>query len=228
MPQVKIKVCCIATPDEARVAIDHGVDAIGLGGAMPSGPGAIPPERIAAIARGVPTSVETFLLTRETSGARVVEQLEATGCNTVQLCDEMAEETDAYAAIRAAHPSVRIVQVIHVEDELSLDEAFRVGPHVDALLLDSGRPRAATKELGGTGRPHDWTLARRIVGAEAFAHVPVWLAGGLTPDNVAEAIRTARPHGVDVCTGVRTDGRLDAVKLAAFVAAARSINTPGT
>ena len=221
----RIKICCIASPDEARMAIDAGVDAIGLVSRMPSGPGPIPLERIAEIARGVPTSVETFLLTCETIGAKVVEQLEATGCNTVQLCDAMAEETDAYATIRAAHPSVRVVQVIHVEDELALDEAFRIGPHVDALLLDSGRPRASTKggvkELGGTGRPHDWTLSRRVVGAEAFAHVLVWLAGGLTPANVGEAIRTATPHGVDVCTGVRTDGKLDPEKLNAFVAAVR-------
>lgn len=217
----RIKVCCIASPDEARMAIDAGVDAIGLVSAMPSGPGPIPLKLIAEIARGVPTSVDTFLLTSETSGARVVEQLEATGCNTVQLVDAMAEETDAYATIRAAHPSVRVVQVIHVEDELALDEAFRVGPHVDALLLDSGRPKASTKELGGTGRAHDWTLSRRIVGAEQFAHVPVWLAGGLTPENVGEAIRTAMPHGVDVCSGLRTDGRLDEKKLHAFVAAVR-------
>lgn len=218
----RIKICCIASPDEARMAIDAGADAIGLVSAMPSGPGPIPIERIAEIARAVPTSVETFLLTCETDGKRVVAQLEATGCNTVQLCDAMAEETDAYATIRAAHPSVRVVQVIHVEDELALDEAFRVGPHVDALLLDSGRPNASTKELGGTGRAHDWTLSRRIVGAESIAHIPVWLAGGLTPLNVAEAIRTANPHGVDVCTGVRTEGKLDPAKLDAFVAAVRA------
>jgi phosphoribosylanthranilate isomerase len=94
-----------------------------------------------------------------------------------------------------------------------------VAPEVDALLLDSGNQSLPVKELGGTGRTHDWSVSRRIVEA---APVPVYLAGGLTPDNVGEAVRRVRPFGVDVCSGVRSGGRLDEARLAAFAAAVRA------
>jgi phosphoribosylanthranilate isomerase len=89
----------------------------------------------------------------------------------------------------------------------------------DALLLDSGNPSLRVKELGGTGRVHDWTISRRIC---ADAGVPVFLAGGLGPGNVAEALRAVGATGVDICSGVRTDGALDRAKLARFIAAARA------
>ncbi|HEY7412586.1 MAG TPA: phosphoribosylanthranilate isomerase, partial [Vicinamibacteria bacterium] len=87
---------------------------------------------------------------------------------------------------------------------------------VDALLLDSGRPGAAVKELGGTGRRHDWAVSRRI---RERVPVPLFLAGGLTPANVREAVAEVGPYGLDVCSGVRTDGALDERKLGAFFAA---------
>ncbi len=88
--------------------------------------------------------------------------------------------------------------------------------HVDALLLDSGRPSAEVPELGGTGRIHDWSVSREIVRSVG---VPVILAGGLRSDNVAEAVAAVVPFAVDVCTGIRTNGRLDPVKLEAFAQA---------
>jgi phosphoribosylanthranilate isomerase len=84
---------------------------------------------------------------------------------------------------------------------------------VDALLLDSGNPMLAVKEFGGTGRTHDWDISRRIVEAVGC---PVFLAGGLTATNVAEAYATVRPYGLDACSGLRTDGRLDEEKLTAY------------
>jgi phosphoribosylanthranilate isomerase len=90
-----------------------------------------------------------------------------------------------------------------------------VARYVDALLLDSGNQKLAIKELGGTGRVHDWRISRRIRDA---VEVPVFLAGGLNAANVAAAVAAVEPHGVDVCSGVRTDGRLDPAKLRAFVA----------
>ena len=130
------------------------------------------------------------------------------------LSDAVAPGT--HAALRQALPGVAIVQVIHVADQESVDEAIAVSQHVDAILLDSGNPGLATKELGGTGRTHDWDLSRRI---RDSVDRPVYLAGGLSADNVAEAIRVVRPFGVDVCSGVRTDGRLDTGRLAHFVEA---------
>ena len=214
MPPVRIKICCIATPEEARLAIAAGASAVGLVSAMPSGPGPIADEQIAAIARTVPPPIATFLLTCKQGAADVASQVRASGCNTVQICDELTGRD--YATLRRELPNVRLVQVIHVEGEASIDEALAVAPHVDALLLDSGRPKNAVKELGGTGRVHDWSVSKII---RQRSPVPLFLAGGLNADNVAGAIRTVRPFGVDVCSGVRTNGMLDAAKLARFVRA---------
>ena len=146
--------------------------------------------------------------------AAIVAQQRRCGVNTIQLCDAL--DASAYPALREALPGIALVQVIHVRDESAVAEAVGVAPMVDGLLLDSGNPSASVRELGGTGRVHDWALSRRIV---AEAPCPVFLAGGLNPDNVADAIRHVRPYGVDLCTGVRTEGALDAAKLGAFMGA---------
>lgn len=210
----KLKVCCIASVEEAELALRHGAWALGLVAEMPSGPGVIDDATIAAIARAVPREVATFLLTSRTDGAAIVEHVVATGVNTVQLVD--AVPAAAHAALRRELPHVRVVQVIHVRDAGSVDEARAAAEHVDVLLLDSGNPALAVKELGGTGRVHDWSVSRAIVEA---VDRPVFLAGGIRPENVADAIRAVRPHGIDLCSGVRTDGRLDPSKLARLVAA---------
>lgn len=213
-----LKVCCIMSVDEARLAVGLGASAVGLVSAMPSGPGVIADEAIAAIARAVAPPVARFLLTSRTDPDALIAQVAACATETVQLVDAVALPT--YARLRAALPYLRIVQVLHVEDHGTLADALRVAPHVDALLLDSGRPSAAVRELGGTGRVHDWGISRWVV--EAVAPVPVFLAGGLSAANVGEAVAQVRPHGVDLCSAVRTDGKLDAAKLRAFVDALRA------
>ncbi len=200
--------------EEARLAVTAGASALGLVGEMPSGPGVIDDALIAEIAAAVPPPVATFLLTSETRADAIVDHLHRCGTNTVQLVDR-AEE-GAHAAIRRALPQVKIVQVLHVAAADVVDEARALANGVDAFLLDSGNPDLAVKELGGTGRVHDWGLSRRIVEA---VHRPVFLAGGLRADNVAEAIERVRPFGVDLCSSVRSRGRLDGDKLAAFFAA---------
>ncbi len=191
----------------------HGASAVGLVSSMPSGPGPIPDELIAEIAARVPPGVATFLLTSLQEVDAIVDQQHRCGTSTIQLVDEV--ETGAHARLRRALPGIKIVQVIHVTGAGSVDEARRVAPHVDAILLDSGNPTLAVKELGGTGRVHDWALSRQIVEA---VPVPVFLAGGLRVGNVAEAIRAVRPFGVDICSGLRPSGSLDASLLEAFVA----------
>ena len=216
-----IKVCCIASVEEARVAIAAGAHALGLVSAMPSGPGVIGDDRIAEIAAEVAAEgaatgapVQTFLLTSRQTAAGIIEQHRRCRTTTLQLVDHVA--LDELARLRDALPAVRLVQVIHVTGEASLDEAVEVAPRVDAILLDSGNPGAVVKELGGTGRTHDWRISRAIV---ERCDLPVYLAGGLTPENVAAAVAAVRPFGVDVCSGVRSDGHLDERKLAAFVRA---------
>lgn len=215
--RTRLKVCCIADRAEARLAVALGADALGLVSAMPSGPGVIADDVIAEVAAAVPPPVATFLLTSRTTAAAIAEQAADGGANTLQLVDAVAP--DELRALRRMLPGVRLVQVIHVLDDASVAEACEAAPLVDALLLDSGNPRLAVKELGGTGRVHDWALSRAIVAASP---VPVFLAGGLRADNVAEAVHHVRPFGLDVCSGVRTDGRLDAAKLAALVAAVQA------
>jgi phosphoribosylanthranilate isomerase len=214
MRRTRIKICCIQSAAEARLAIAEGADALGLVGAMPSGPGPIEDAEIAAIAAVVPPPVATFLLTSATEPGAIIAHARRCRTNTVQLADRVAPA--AYAQLRGALPGIRLVQVIHVGGEEAIGEAREIAPFADALLLDSGRPHETVRVLGGTGRTHDWTISRRIVEA---ASCPVFLAGGLRPDNVAAAIRRVRPFAVDVCTGVRTDYRLDPARLQAFVAA---------
>jgi phosphoribosylanthranilate isomerase len=216
MGRTRIKICCIQSESEARLAIAQGADALGLVGTMPSGPGPIDDELIASIAARVPPPVATFLLTSETEADAIIAHARRCRTNTLQLVDRVAHS--AYPRLREALPGVKLVQVIHVSGEQSVSDAGAAAAHADALLLDSGQPHATIKVLGGTGRVHDWALSRRIVDA---APCPVFLAGGLRPDNVAAAIATVRPFGVDVCTGVRRadDYALDPDKLEAFVAA---------
>ena len=209
----RVKVCCIASVEEARLAIECGASAVGLVSEMPSGPGVISEELIAEIAARVPPPVATFLLTCKQDAGSIIAQQRRCRVNTLQLCDRVP--TDVYSELRAGLPGVSLVQVVHVRGEESFEEATAVARHVDALLLDSGDQSLAVKELGGTGRTHDWRVSRRVVEASP---VPVFLAGGLKPENVAEAVSIVRPFGLDVCSGVRTDGRLDAEKLRRFFA----------
>ena len=214
--RTRVKICCLSSLGEARLAIAAGADALGLVAEMPSGPGPISDELAGVIAASVPPPVTAFLLTSREDGEAVAAHARAVGVTAVQIVRHL--EPREHAAIRRADPRLRIIQVVHVEDEGSLDLARAYAETADALLLDSGRPGADVAELGGTGRAHDWSLSRRIVEA---TDRPVFLAGGLHPGNVAEAIARVRPFGVDVCSGLRPQGRLDAGRLAAFIAAVR-------
>lgn len=211
-----VKVCCIQNVEEARLAIELGAAALGLVSAMPSGPGVIPDDRIAEIAADVPDGVATFLLTAQVDPERIVDQQRRSGVDTLQLVDRVSPDTRQQ--LRNELPNVSIVQVIHVEGEGAVEEAMEVQAEVDALLLDSGRPGNAVRELGGTGRTHDWSVSRKICDV---VDVPVYLAGGLRPENVSAAVREVKPYGVDLCSGVRTDGLLDPAKLERFMKAVR-------
>jgi phosphoribosylanthranilate isomerase len=215
-PRPRIKVCCIKSVEEAWLAIDAGVSALGLVSEMPSGPGVISEERAAQIAAAVPPGVDAFLLTSLQDIDALVEQNAFVKARARQLVDELAP--GAHAELRRRLPGVKLVQVIHVTGPESIDEAEAVAGGVDAILLDSGNPSLEVKELGGTGRRHDWEISRRI---RERVDVPVWLAGGLGPENAAEAVEAVGPFGLDVCSGLRSTGdfSLDVGKLRAFTAA---------
>jgi len=193
------------------MAIMVGASALGLVGHMPSGPGVIPDDLIFEITRSVPPPIATFLLTSETSSEQIIEHHRKVQTNTIQIVDALANGT--YMEIRQALPGVKLVQVIHVIDETSVDEALRISEDVDCLLLDSGNPNLKTKVLGGTGRIHNWELSRKI---RESINIPLFLAGGLNPENVGQAIDQVQPFGLDLCNGVRTNGKLDQKKLDDF------------
>jgi phosphoribosylanthranilate isomerase len=210
----RVKICCISSVEEAALAVERGASALGLVSHMPSGPGVIGDEKIAAITATVPPSIGTFLLTSRQSVTGIIEQQRFCRTNTIQICDHLAVGT--HRDLKDALPGISIVQVVHVTGPESIEEAARVAPHVDAILLDSGNQKLAVKELGGTGRTHDWSLSRAI---RERVGVPIFLAGGLTPENVARAIKEVEPFGLDLCSGVRTGGMLDQVKLQQFFSA---------
>jgi phosphoribosylanthranilate isomerase len=218
MAPPRVKICCIGNVEEAALAIECGAFALGLVSDMPSGPGVISDERIAEIAATIPPAIGTFLLTSRQKVDDIIEQHRYCRTNTIQICDHLTHGT--HRDLKLALPGISVVQVVHVTGPESVEEAERVAPDVDAILLDSGNQKLAVKELGGTGRTHDWTLSRAI---RERVRKPLFLAGGLTPENVGRAVEEVGPFGLDVCSGVRTEGRLDATKLNRFFAAARCL-----
>ena len=199
------------------MAVDFGASALGLVGAMPSGPGIISDSLIAQIALQTPSEIATFLLTSETEAQAIITHQKKVSTNTIQIVDALQSGT--YTEIRQALPGIKLVQVIHVTGDESLDEALEIASLVDFILLDSGNPNLVVKELGGTGRTHNWAISRRIV---ASVPKPVFLAGGLRPENVRAAMEAVAPYGLDLCSGVRTDGKLDPFKLEMFFKAVHS------
>jgi phosphoribosylanthranilate isomerase len=218
MTRVRVKICCIGSAGEALTALAAGASAIGLVSSMPSGPGVISESQIAEITASVPAATDRFLLTSRRDAAGISEQLARLSPSTVQIVDHPEQGTH----VQLAHqfPHIKRVQVIHVIGPQSISEAVAYARQADILLLDSGNPALKTKELGGTGRTHNWEISREIC---RQVSIPVYLAGGLNPDNVATAIRQVRPYGVDVCSGVRTGGALDQEKLRAFIDAVDSV-----
>ena len=212
-----VKICCISSREEALQAIDAGASALGLVSKMPSGPGVISDESIAEIAAYVPPTISTFLLTSRQDADSIIEQHNGCRTSTIQLVDRVA--VSDLVKLRSRLPGISLVQVRHVTGLESSEEACSIAPYVDALLLESGNQGSAVKELGGTGRVHDWTLSRQI---RERCGKPLFLAGGLNSANVRAAMRAVNPFGLDLCGGVRTEGKLDTVKLRDFFDAVRN------
>ena len=177
------------------------------------------PETITEIAAAIPPGVASFLLTSKQDVKSIVEQQRRLRTNTIQLVDRLVEGT--YKELKEALPGISVIQVIHVCGDESVEEAVSVSKDVDGILLDSGNQSLEIKELGGTGRTHNWEISRRIV---ELVNVPVFLAGGLNANNVKEAVRAVNPFGVDLCSGVRKNGNLDEKKLADFFKVVRDID----
>ena len=197
---------------EAEMALQYGADALGLVGPMPSGPGILPLDLIGEISKALPPTLPSFYLTSKVIAEDIREEYEIAQTTTIQMVDKVPV-AELLKLRKLLPPSTQLVQVLHVRNDEVIQEALRVQPHVDALLLDSGDPDATIKTLGGTGRTHNWSISRRLV---ETVQKPVFLAGGLRSENVQKAYAVVRPHGLDLCSGVRSDGKLDEMKLKAF------------
>ncbi len=168
--RVRVKICCISSLAEAHLAIAAGADALGLVSAMPSGPGVIEEAEIRAISDAIAPPVATFLLTSEVEAAPIIEQQKRCATSVLQLVDHVVPEEQA--ALRKLLPGIKIVQVVHVVDDNAVTQAVSYTDHVDALLLDSGNPNLSVKELGGTGRTHNWEVSREIVRRSTVPGIP--------------------------------------------------------
>ncbi|MEM7211352.1 MAG: phosphoribosylanthranilate isomerase [Pseudomonadota bacterium] len=207
----------MASPEEARICAELGVDLIGLVGPMPSGAGIITPKRCREISAASAAWVTSVLLTSSETANDIHADVEDANVRAVQLVRHV--DPGVHRALSVSLPHVRRFQVIHVEDDSALDLIDIYAPLADAFLLDSGRP--SSSELGGTGRVHDWAISAEFV---KRSPLPVFLAGGLKPQNVGIAISTVKPFGLDICSGVRTaDDRLDPEKLRAFMDAVAGV-----
>ncbi len=204
----RIKICCISSIEEANLAVEYGASALGLVGSMPSGPGIIEDDLIRKISKAVPPPISTFLLTSETQADKIIEHHKRVNTSVIQIVDELKNRD--YLQIRKALPYVKLVQVIHVIDQRSVEEAREISKNVDAILLDSGNPYLEIKELGGTGRTHNWELSKKI---REIIDIPIFLAGGINSENIKQAIEMVHPFGIDLCSSVRTDKKLDPIKL---------------
>jgi len=202
--RTQLKICCIQNEEELLVAHAAGARFCGLVAAMPSGPGPIPEDRIAALAGAAPHGLTPVLLTARSDAVGIAEHVTTAGVRAVQIVRTVPAHVRR--GLRELVPGVTVLQVVHVVGPSDVDVADEAAEEADYLLLDSGRPGLPVEELGGTGRTHDWRLSERIV---RRSPVPVFLAGGLGPHNVAEAIERVGPYGVDVCSGLRPRGRLE-------------------
>ena len=220
MKKPKVKICCIQSIEEAELAIKYGASAIGLVSEMPSGPGVISEDIIEKIAAAVPSTIDTFLLTSKLGADSIIEQHRKCKTTTLQIVDSI--KIDGYDKLREKLPAIKLVQVIHVMGEESVEEAVAVSSLVDALLLDSGNQKLKVKELGGTGRTHDWTISRKI---RDTVSVPIYLAGGINAKNVLDAAKEVEPFGIDLCSGVRENGKLSEKLLGEFFAVLHNSNS---
>jgi len=210
---MQIKICCIQSLEEARLAMNHGAHALGFVSEMPSGPGTIADSEIAEIIEKIPPEFATVLLSSRTDPGAIVEHQRETRANTLQLVAPVTP--DDFFRVKELLPGVALVKVVHVKDAESVLLARAYSDAANAILLDTGDPDAEVARLGGTGETHDWTISRQIV---ETCPVPIILAGGLSSVNVEEAIRSVRPFGVDVCSSLRPEGALQAGLLRDFVA----------
>ena len=206
----RVKICGMTLLEDVMAAATAGADGVGfLVGLDYASEDGLQPTAAANLVRRTPADILTVMVTHASTPARVEALVNEVRPRVVQVHCPFASPD--LPRLMNTFPDVSWIRAIHVENEDSVDKALRAAEVFDALLLDT----RSGDRLGGTGKTHDWKISRRI---RETIDKPVILAGGLTPDNVADAIRTVRPHGVDVNTGIsERRGVKSAPRVAAFI-----------
>jgi phosphoribosylanthranilate isomerase len=214
-----VQVAGVIDEAEARMLLTAGVDLLGFPFRLPVHREDLPEEQAARLIRRLGIGPRAVLITYLEDPGGILELARKLGCGWVQVHGE--PPADCGRALRALAPGLRLVKsLVHgLEEESALRRRMAAWePWVDAFLTDSADPRTGAR--GATGRIHDWGADARL---SAAGTRPLWLAGGLTPQNVAAAIAAVRPAGVDAHTGLEgSDGRKDPARVLAFVTAARA------
>jgi phosphoribosylanthranilate isomerase len=211
---MRVKFCGTASLADMQCAVDAGCDAMGfIMGVTHQSSDFVTPAEAAEMVRQLPPFIEPVAVTHLQETEDLIRLVKDSRCTTLQVQNTV--EPSELDVIRYALPYLKIVKAVHVTDASAVKTAKRYEPHADALILDT---RTAEK-IGGTGIVHDWNISAKIVANSA---IPVILAGGLTPENVREAIQKVRPYGVDVHTGVRKNGARNPERTLAFAREARS------
>lgn len=211
----RVKVCGNRSPADLRAA--RSADALGFVVASPGSRRSLAPSRAARLVARVPPFVQSVLVTRETRPRRLAALARAVPADAVQV-HGLEGPREARAVRRAV--GKRLILAVGVgprDGGAARALAEELAPHADAVLLDS---RGRGGETGGTGLVHDWRASARI--ARALPG-PAILAGGLTPGNVAQAVRLVRPWAVDVSSGVEGPGGKSRAKVEAFLRAVRGV-----
>lgn len=207
---IRVKICGITTPEDARAAVEAGADALGFVFFRKS-PRHAPPDVVKAIVKALPPFVLSVGVFVDEEAGTVRELMDQCGLTLAQL---HGGETASYCEC-LGRPIIRALRLRGPGDLLALAE-YKGRAQVRGFLVDA----FSEKEYGGTGQVADWGLA-----AEAAKSADILLAGGLTPENVQEAVRQVRPYGVDVSSGVEVSpGRKDHAKVRAFIEAARLVS----
>jgi phosphoribosylanthranilate isomerase len=213
---VRVQIAGVSSLEEALAAERAGADALGFTVRLPNGVHDGLTEVLARdIIAQLPPFITSVAITYVSTVRAAVDLCRNLGVTALQLHGEFP--MGELRLVRAALPHLKIIRAVHVTGPEALAAARALERHVDALILDTYDP--VTGRHGATGKTHDWSISRELV---ASVRVPVILAGGLTPENVVDAVRTVAPWGVDVHTGVENaDGTRNLAKIHSFVMRAK-------
>lgn len=208
MKHVKVKICGNTRREDVEHAVQAGADAVGFIIGFPSSPRNLSVEQAYSLMKDISVFVDRVAVTRQDDTNLLRRIATHLPIDAVQLIGE----TPYTPELRNIFRDTPLIKVVHVEDEDISQPAIETSKKYDAILLDS----KVGNTMGGTGRTHNWALSLKI--ADAVRPKPLILAGGLNPDNVAEAVRIVKPYAVDVSSGVESaPGVKDHGKVEAFI-----------